>query len=673
MSNAVITFDTIPAVDETLIITINIGGGDTIVCTETFKTQRIGSWQTTIGGTTTLQAELYMEAWNLDWQHQGWLFNLSATQASNDVTIGMQNAAWQFVSVTGTAVTGGSVSFVINNDPVEAENSAEVSGWTLHGSPCVNIYADIDVTGGNSIYDVYTDGVLVQSAQTTPLQVLATRGQPQTMSIIDTLGSPVAEFVIYPPPKILESQITLTVEVFASGTTVTVDPIVAVTPVHPLEYKLDGGVYGSSNVFSGLAADTYTLYVKDAFGCEVTKDFVLDGLTGVSNVVFEISDINPIRYAKVEGGKKNHRNTLSCDEVRQLKYPFFHRYLDADTPVTQFKTNALYINCYTIDSSHNQIPIVPVQMTENIGLEAKTTSTYFDLGSGRSGIYFGVVDVLNVLTDAVEDTIDFGFSLPEWANTIGKEVNIEGLGDVTIDNIGYSDFYDAFILEFDIAYTGAPVVRKLYSQYNLQPYEVYEFAAIMTAQPDLFNIVLEVGTDIFNITHCYVSEKIKKVVDYENLYDISYWDSANKGKMVYQTGVQHKMRLEGIVDYAGEQETEGYDGDTDFYVTNNVVYDSQNFTFFRLTGEMCAKLRLVVAHETLIINGIGYKLSQVPEITTNKNNNLKTFSVNLKRSGDLFLTEEQEVISGTAEGDSIAAALAASQGRSLLLWTKING
>jgi hypothetical protein len=672
-SNVVLTFDNILVVDKTLIITFDIGGGNSLVCTETFKDDRIASYQTTIGPTTSIQASEYIIAWNYDWRDEGDSGNLLAFKNANSVTITLGNDAWQVTSVTGTAVSGADVSYVINNDPVEDEKTVDISGWTLHASPCISIYADIDVTGGNDIYDVYLDGVLVQSAQTTPLQVLTTRGLPQLLKIIDTLGAVIDEQIIRPPSKILESQIELTTQVLSGGTTVTVAPLTVHTALLPLEYKLEGGVYSASNVFAGLAAGTFTVYVKDVFGCETTKEFVLDGVSEVVNTVFSMSDINPIRYAKVETGKKNHKNTLSCHEVRQLKYPFFHRYLDADTPVTQFKTNAAYINAYTIDPDLNQIGLTPIKMTENTGLEAKSTSTYFDLGSGRSAIYFGVVDILNVLTDAVDDTIDFGFTLPEWADTIGDIVNIEGIGDVAIDNIGYSDFYDAFILEFALAYSGVAVTKKVYAQYNIQPYEVYEFATIMSAQPDLFNVVLEVGTDSGNIEYCVISEKIKKVVDYDNLYDIDYYDSANKGGMVYQTGVQHKIRLEGISDYVGEQETEGYDGDTDYFITNNVVYDSQNFTFFRLTGEMCAKLRLIVTHETLIINGLSYRLSESPEITTNKNNNLKTFSVNLKRSGDLFLTDEQEIIVGTAESDSIAAALEASKGKSLLLWTKLNG
>ena len=672
-SNVVLSFDNPLVVDKTLIITFDIGGGDFLLCTETFKTNRIASNQTSIDADSALQAVEYRESWNLDWKNEGGINNLPASKSGIEVTIVINNDAWQVSTVTGTAVSGAYVSYVINNDPVETEKTAVVSGWTLHASPCASIYADIDVTGGNDSYDVYIDGVLTQSAQATPLQVLCTRGLRQHINIQDTLGAVIDFFTLIPSAKILESQITFSVEVYTSGTTITVNPIVAAIEVFPLEYKLEGGSYSSSNVFAGLAAGTFTVYVKDVFGCETTKDIVIDGVSEVVETVFSLSDVNPIRYHDVETGKPNHRNTLSCNENRQIKYPFFHRYLDADSPVTQFKTNAAYINCYTIDADLTQIPITPIKMTENLGIEAKTTSTYFDLGSGRSAIYFGVVDVLNVVTDAVEDTVDFGFSLPEWANTIGKVVDIEGIGEVLIDNIGYSDFYDSFIIEFTIAYSGSPVTKKLYSQYNLQPYEVYEYATIMSAQPDLFQIVLEVGTDSGNIEFCKMSEKIKKVLDHDKLFEIDYWDVVNKGGMVYQTGVQHKIRLEGITDYVGEQQTEGYDGDTDYFITNNVVYDSHKYTFFRLPGEICAKLRLIVTHDILIINGINWKLSQTPEIKGNINSNFKTFTVTLKRSGDLILTDEQELISGDPVSDSIAAAIEASKGKSLILWTKING
>src|SRR5690606_13469238 len=118
--------------------------------------------------------------------------------------------------------------------------------------------------------------------------------------------------------------------------------------------------------------------VKDAWGCVATKTITIDGITELTEPVFYLSEINPLRYALVEDGKKNFRNTLSYTELKQVKYPFYHKYLEEDVITTQLKTNAKHLNVYSIDAEGNTQAITPVQKTENTGLEVKSTCTYFD-------------------------------------------------------------------------------------------------------------------------------------------------------------------------------------------------------------------------------------------------------------------------------------------------------
>ncbi|CAL2089651.1 conserved protein of unknown function precursor containing a T9SS type A C-terminal secretion signal [Tenacibaculum sp. 190524A02b] len=42
--------------------------------------------------------------------------------------------------------------------------------------------------------------------------------------------------------------------------------------VPPYQYKVEGGTYTSSDIIKGLSVGTYTIYVKDANGCEVSKE-----------------------------------------------------------------------------------------------------------------------------------------------------------------------------------------------------------------------------------------------------------------------------------------------------------------------------------------------------------------------------------------------------------------
>jgi len=52
--------------------------------------------------------------------------------------------------------------------------------------------------------------------------------------------------------------------------------------VAPLQFSINGTVYQASNIFSGLASGNYTVYVKDANGCIVTKQAIVGSVTGPS-------------------------------------------------------------------------------------------------------------------------------------------------------------------------------------------------------------------------------------------------------------------------------------------------------------------------------------------------------------------------------------------------------
>lgn len=56
--------------------------------------------------------------------------------------------------------------------------------------------------------------------------------------------------------------------------------------IAPLQYSLNGTTYQASNTFTGLAAGSYVVYVKDASGCVVTKPATVLVLNGPSLTVF---------------------------------------------------------------------------------------------------------------------------------------------------------------------------------------------------------------------------------------------------------------------------------------------------------------------------------------------------------------------------------------------------
>jgi hypothetical protein len=647
----------------------------TISLVETFKLLRTSNYQVTIGdGSVTpienVYAENYAIAWNFDYSQVGGTNNLVAVSSGDTVTITLLNPSWQFNLVAGGVILLGKANFTINNATLQEPSSVTLTSYSEDSSDrCGKCFANFSVTGGNNSYNVYEGATLLASAQSSPISVNFDRGYSTKLQFLDTTGQLIDKTSIITPRRLISNDISVDITNLSSGASLNISTPFIHEDINPYQYSLDDVTYQVSNLFTGIANGTYTIYVKDDFGCVTSKTgVVVDGATQTSDLNFFLSEINPIRFFQLDNEKKNYYNTISCGELKSIAYPFFQKYLSTDSILTQFKTNCPYINCFTLDSDENTSTLVEVQQTANTGLRAKSTCTYFNLGDGRSAVYFGVVDLLDYDTDAFVETVDFGFSLPEWANKQGDYVVIENIGEVQISAVGYSETYEAFILEFDIAYTGSPVERKISALYSLNPYEVYEVSTDMSTTPSKFNIVIECGVDANNINFTYISETIEIVEDDDFLLRIDYWDNENKGGIVYQTGIKNRIRMFGKMNYMGDQETEGYNGDQEYFVTDNVIYNSSELIINRLTSAMAHKMRLVLSHSELYINGIRSKLYESPEISGDENNNFKQFKALVKQSGNEFLTDAQEQI--TSEGGALSAAIEAAQDKSFLLWTK---
>lgn len=857
-------------------LSINIDTGVSVISIlEIFRNSRLSNYQIELPNPYNKNEVAFNTSQALNYDIQNFILDSTSNDfpssvLNNVVTINFKNPSWQVLPPTGKAVEFGGVSFSIENLELLDEKTLKINSYSENTSnECSKCEVELTATGGNEIYNAYVDNILISSSQTSPFSVIVDRGIPKNIRVTDGLNELIGTVQTINTRKLIPNDISISLINLSSGTTVSASVEYISEDISNYEYSLDNVNFQTLNTFTGQAVGTKTLYVKDGFGCVTSKSFVIDGVTKIAETVFDISNINSFRFAKIDNEKKNHLNTLSFNQLRNTKYPYYQRFLSDDVITTQFKTNANYINCFSfykgeqekqgsenlflwsndlsqnswtfnslthennlvsvngggvhfirqdvnLDSNNGKFTnslfvknITPevvtgnyetssienisiyikdnntyknvevffniptktfktnnvssgcsldnfgytleddgwirifvtsslpptddvtclffmldddesksfsgdningiylqrlyvknlqlqkesigeylptttqintseptfgrnlnvIKKTSNINNKIKTTCTYFDLQDGKSGIYFGIVDSLDYLTEDVIEQLNYGSSLPQWANKEGDLVVIEGIGQVPVNRISYSDTYNSFILEFDIPFSGNSE-RIIYTEYNLQPYEIYEFDTSII--DDLFYVVIQVGSDIDNIDYSYISEPIKKVNDSEFLFDISYWDDENKGKFNYQTGIKNKLRIFGYQDDIGEQKTEGYNGDSEYYVTDNVIYDVQRFTFNRLSTEMVNKLRLVFAHKYILINGLYYQLSEIPEVSGDFNYNMKSFSLNLKQGGDKFLTTEQEIITDSPEQQSINIALESAKGKALLLWSKNN-
>src|SRR5690606_19026891 len=114
--------------------------------------------------------------------------------------------------------------------------------------------------------------------------------------------------------------------------------------VNIFEYSLDNTVWQSSNVFSGLVADDYTLYVRDQLGCSFSYDFSVDAIGTARTPYFLMPKSNSIRFAnRITWGdcanRKTDENALSCEANVPKPYKQLQLFQSCDIITTQFRSN----------------------------------------------------------------------------------------------------------------------------------------------------------------------------------------------------------------------------------------------------------------------------------------------------------------------------------------------
>lgn len=621
----------------------------------------------------------FANAFNIDYGNTGGQGNLFATGGANP-TITLKNEFWLFENVI---VGSDLATFTINNEEIETPKSFTFEGFDVEASDCDNLVANFRITGGEQPYTLYkevTNGPdeLLGSNLSNDVSVsVGGRGEIMKLIARQPVGFIVASLTLRTPRKLISSDIDVRIDYTDVGAAINLTVDFISEFLLPLEFSLDGTNYQPENVFTGQANGDYTVYVKDAFGCVTSKDIAVDGSSEIADLVFEnISIMNPIRYAEVQlGAKKNRYNTLSHEQEKSRAYDFNHIYTLSDNPVTQIKTNAAYLNIFALSCDGEVTGLSPIKRSNHIGQVQKTTATKFARADGNTGVYFGAVDILDPLTDEVLSDQDFGYQVPLAFDKEGRYVNVEGLGVLPINRISYDEDYEAFILEFDVAYSGEPEAVTIKATYNIQNYEVYEFITPMASLPEDFNVVIEAGLSESDIRRTFISEKITRVEDSNDIVELIYWNSESFGSMNYNTGVVHTLRLHTVLSRLNSPQTvDGYDGDTQRFNTKHELFDGEEYIFGYLSEAMALKVQAILAHDRLTINGVPFKLGDVPEIAPSYTTNLCNVTAPLRTGGDVTESFESEIVTRyTGEGVDpqtyeLENAIATAKGKALMLW-----
>lgn len=417
-------------------------------------------------------------------------------------------------------------------------------------------------------------------------------------------GSVVRTLVVGMPSNTFPSSIDLDITDVPGGSSVKIN---VYRPFLNFTYSLNGTDYQQSNVFSGLLGGEYNAYVKDQYGCVVSKSFTLDSY-GINSAFFRLPSANSIRFANRVvwgdcGNYKNDANTLSCESNVPLPYKEIQQFQSCDVITTQFKSNYT-IHEMTVGGTKNVVN----KRTSFMRRKDRRDAVLCNLGDGssRTGIYFDSGNIYNYDTGTVIGDYTLSGGLPEWGKAGNFVLHPNGNWYLIEDVLYLEDKYGE-VLVIDTGLSPAEDYPAIVASfYNLHNYEVYEFTI------DFANYIgkrLQVSlkaVDQYFGTVEYLSEVIEVKVRHKNTVEIQYWDDENTD-VYYATGIKNKMRMEVERVYGQPAGTvESYDTDTDTLLLASDIRQLDVFEFSPMTKAMMWKVDEALSHRFVTIDGVPY-------------------------------------------------------------------
>lgn len=367
---------------------------------------------------------------------------------------------------------------------------------------------------------------------------------------------------------------------------------------------------------------------------EEEEDFILN-----RQPFFYISKCNSLRFAnRISFGDasnyKNDENTLSCEANVLVPYKQYILLQTADIITTQFKSSFNNISVKVLKSDNTEVGVTLIKKTTNMGLKDKRDAKKYNLGNGKTGIYFISGNLYDY--DSGVDAGDYELNgyLPSFAK-VGNWIKLDTTWYL-IEDIIFDESKNSEVIQITNTYTGSEVDVIVASIYNKLPYEVYEFTIDFV---DYINEIVAVrinNADSEFPEIIQLSEDIDVKVRHENTLDISYWNNTNTD-IIYSTGIKHRLRVPFTkVVGIDEPDSENYKTDTNTILISASNYEVEEFKFEPMTKEMWRKLKLALLHENVSIDDVGYVINGKIDSEQLEDTNLYVLKAQMIKTGSVY-------------------------------------
>jgi len=632
-SSITIEFTEVPTVGQQIyFVETNVG----INFLETFKAIRMAANQAKIppgssGSYVGWVSQNYAEALELDLNAIG-TFSITATNGGSGTGIGtVVIVAYNPSAVFELDLNTTTAMITIDNQSKPKFDIDTIDFEPATTNQCAN--AQVSIETSELAVEILQPFAIYPNTDN-PITFDWPRGQTFTFRAKDADDQMITQSITT-PPLLSAANFDLVINNSPNGSTVIVNPN-EFNDGLTFEYSLDGSTWQVSNVFSGLAVDNFTLYIRDQLGCGTTKTFAVTD-NAIYAPFFYISKANSIRYAHrvdFNSNQKNDENTLSCESVADIVYKEIQKQCSSDIIQTQFKSNYASNVANVIKADGTLVPLTVVKKTSNIGNTDLRDAKQFNFGNGKTGIYFTSGNIYDYSTNAVIEPFALNGYLPIWGVS-GNYIKI-GSAWFLIEDTAFDESRNAEVLVLNSVYTGSEISVIAGSIFNIEDYEVYEFDLDMLAYLGQDIRVRIEATDPHFPAITYLSEQQSVAVSWQKNLNIIYWNNTNTD-VVYSTGIRFQLRQE-MVNIGGisPQDQESQKTDTNVRLLSGDVYEADEIEFEPVTKEMMRKIIIALSHENVYINGVGYVKNDSVDSEQLEHTNLYSLKAKMIKNGNVY-------------------------------------
>lgn len=631
-----IDFTELPPVDATLrLLNPTFLGLDGL---ETFKTQRLAPFQTTVTDTGNSLADLnalafqFAQSFQLDYNASG-VFNIDVLGATVEIQCDQDNVfdGW---NKTGSYNVNVTVSYIPS---VQELNITGVTYSQADSDPCNMVKVRVQA---NKVFDILSLPIQVTNVNADFVDFDFNRGVNYDLLIIETETSQndFQSSVFNKTPAILnESNILINESATPSGINLAIDYTGSLGE-NSLTYSLDGVTYQTSPVFSQLLGGTYTIFIKDLYGCEKSTTYTTsDYQAGQSSVppYFYYPLSNPVSMAFNRDiddcDNLNYDDLISISERNIVNHRFVQPFKPCDIFTIQFRTSNINTNVELRDCNGNLVVDGDFeQLTNNINNFDNRDAFKFTDDDLNVRIYFTSGNIYDE-NDQVTGSHSLNGNYPDGYK-IGSYVKFDGTFELITD-IQYNNEFERWeIVTSETSLVEiAPKAIIAFIWYNVQPYELYEVTFNLTGLDGFYQLYLESNRNDGNELIKGLSPIIEVSNDIDDNHIIE-WGNSYNNDIIYSNGYRGYMRLiyDTLPSYVPTDEIEQYQTESNIIGLDSYNRNRYEFSFFKLSTRVVKQLCEILKNDAIFIDGKEYIKTGTPEVTRIGSSNAYNLKVEMQ-------------------------------------------